>query len=198
MFCDKKLILCVSSFATHVVASSSRRARRACLNNTPCSYEMLLVCAAKTAASALRLPRGPAGNAPLLSSGALETTAYAYSLIQSRSTRRKGSFGTSRDVRCVCKVRSPCCVGRGIFILSFMTKGGGVNDFVGFFVRSGGVTCWDACSATRRHTFEETPSFLSLFRNHVVRKRQKCPERLFFAEDLNSSPLRPRQPTTTR
>lgn len=67
---------------------------------------MLLVCAAKTAASALRLPRGPAGNAPLISSGALETTAYAYSLIQSRSNRRKGSFGTSRGVRCVCKVRT--------------------------------------------------------------------------------------------
>lgn len=66
---------------------------------------MLLVCAAKTAASALRLPRGPAGNASLLSSGAIETTAYAYSLIQSRSNRRKGSFGTSKGVRCVCKVR---------------------------------------------------------------------------------------------
>lgn len=65
---------------------------------------MLLVCAAKTAASALRLPRGPAGNASLLSNGALETTAYAYSLIQSRSNRRKGSFGTSTGVRCVCKV----------------------------------------------------------------------------------------------
>ncbi|CAM9515258.1 unnamed protein product [Ectocarpus fasciculatus] len=69
-------------------------------------YEMLLVCAAKTATSALRLPRGPAGNASLLSNGALETTAYAYSLIQSRSNRRKGSFGTSRGVRCVCKVRA--------------------------------------------------------------------------------------------
>ncbi|CAN0157920.1 unnamed protein product [Ectocarpus sp. 12 AP-2014] len=67
-------------------------------------YEMLLVCAAKTATSALRLPRGPAGNASLLSNGALETTAYAYSLIQSRSNRRKGSFGTSRGVRCVCKI----------------------------------------------------------------------------------------------
>eukprot|EP00752_Nemacystus_decipiens_P012225 g10838.t1 len=67
-------------------------------------YEMLLVCAAKTAASALRLPRGPAGNAPLLSRGALETTAYAYSLIQSRSNRRKGSFGTSKGVWCVCKI----------------------------------------------------------------------------------------------
>ncbi|CAM9723132.1 unnamed protein product, partial [Scytosiphon promiscuus] len=67
-------------------------------------YEMLLVCAAKTAASALRLPRGPAGNASLLSNGALETTAYAYSLIQSRSNRRKGSFGTSKEVRCVCKI----------------------------------------------------------------------------------------------
>ncbi|CAN0357401.1 unnamed protein product [Ectocarpus sp. 13 AM-2016] len=65
---------------------------------------MLLVCAAKTATSALRLPRGPAGNASLLSNGALETTAYAYSLIQSRSNRRKGSFGTSRGVRCVCKI----------------------------------------------------------------------------------------------
>lgn len=71
----------------------------------PRRYEMLLVCAAKTAASALRLPRGPAGNAPLLSRGALETTAYAYSLIQSRSNRRKGSFGTSKGVRCVCKVQ---------------------------------------------------------------------------------------------
>ncbi|CAM9377315.1 unnamed protein product, partial [Pylaiella littoralis] len=67
-------------------------------------YEMLLVCAAKTAASALRLPRGPAGNASLLSNGALETTAYAYSLIQSRSNRRKGSFGTSKGVRCICKI----------------------------------------------------------------------------------------------
>lgn len=66
---------------------------------------MLLVCAAKTAASALRLPRGPSGNASLLSNGALETTAYAYSLIQSRSNRRKGSFGTSKEVYCVCKVR---------------------------------------------------------------------------------------------
>ncbi|CBJ33900.1 telomerase reverse transcriptase catalytic subunit [Ectocarpus siliculosus] len=66
-------------------------------------YEMLLVCAAKTATSALRLPRGPAGNASLLSNGALETTAYAYSLIQNRSNRRNGSFGTSRGVRCVCK-----------------------------------------------------------------------------------------------
>ncbi|CAN0377907.1 unnamed protein product, partial [Ectocarpus sp. 13 AM-2016] len=36
--------------------------------------EMLLVCAAKTATSALRLPRDPAGNASLLSNGALETT----------------------------------------------------------------------------------------------------------------------------
>lgn len=65
---------------------------------------MLLVCAAKTAASALRLPRGPVGNASLLRNGALETTAYAYSLIQSRSNRRKGGFGTSKGVRCVCKV----------------------------------------------------------------------------------------------
>lgn len=73
-----------------------------------CRYEMFLVCAAKTAASALRLPRGPAGNASLLSSGALETTAYAYSLIQSRSNRRKGGFGTSKRLRCVCKVRL-CC-----------------------------------------------------------------------------------------
>lgn len=72
---------------------------------------MLLVCAAKTAASALRLPRGPAGNASLLSSGAIETTAYAYSLIQSRSNRRKGSFGTSKAVRCVCKVRG---IGRAL------------------------------------------------------------------------------------
>ena len=77
-----------------------------------CRYEMLLVCAAKTAASALRLPRGPAGNAALLSSGALETTAYAYSLIQSRSNRRKGSFGTSKGVRCVCKV---CTYARLVF-----------------------------------------------------------------------------------
>eukprot|EP00904_Undaria_pinnatifida_P007527 jgi/Undpi1/3904/HiC_scaffold_16.g07272.m1 len=68
-------------------------------------YEMLLVCAAKTAASALRLPHGPAGNTSLLSHGALETTAYAYSLIQSRSNRRKGGFGTSAGVQCVCKVR---------------------------------------------------------------------------------------------
>lgn len=67
-------------------------------------YEMLLVCAAKTAASALRLPRGPAGNASLLSNGALETTAYAYSLIQSRSNRRKEGFGTAKGVRCICKV----------------------------------------------------------------------------------------------
>lgn len=67
-------------------------------------YEMLLVCAAKTAASALRLPHGPAGNTSLLSHGALETTAYAYSLIQSRSNRRKGGFGTSAGVQCVCKV----------------------------------------------------------------------------------------------
>lgn len=67
-------------------------------------YEMLLVCAAKTAASALRLPHGPAGNISLLSNGALETTAYAYSLIQSRSNRRKGGFGTSKGLQCVCKV----------------------------------------------------------------------------------------------
>lgn len=67
-------------------------------------YEMLLVCAAKTAASALRLPRGPAGNASLLSNGALETIAYAYSLIQSRSNRRKEGFGTAKGVRCICKV----------------------------------------------------------------------------------------------
>ena len=83
----------------HLKHTRRRRRRR--------RYEMLLVCAAKTAASALRLPRGPAGNAPLLSSGALETTAYAYSLIQSRSNRRKGSFGTSKGVRCVCKARTP-------------------------------------------------------------------------------------------
>lgn len=69
-------------------------------------YEVFLVCAAKTAASALRLPRGPGGNSSLLSRGAREATVYAYNLIQSRSNRRKGNFGTSKEVRCVCKV---CC-----------------------------------------------------------------------------------------
>ena len=73
---------------------------------------MLLVCAAKTAASALRLPHGPAGNTSLLSNGALETTAYAYSLIQSRSNRRKGGFGTSKGLQCVCKVLG--CHGRAV------------------------------------------------------------------------------------
>lgn len=67
-------------------------------------YEMMLVCAAKTAASALRLPRGPGGNGSLLSNGAIDTTSYAYSLIQSRSNRRKGGFGTSKGLQCVCKV----------------------------------------------------------------------------------------------
>lgn len=67
-------------------------------------YEMMLVCAAKTAASALRLPRGPTGNESLVSNGAMETIAYAYSLIQSRSNRRKGGFGTFKGMRCVCKV----------------------------------------------------------------------------------------------
>ncbi|CAM9304167.1 unnamed protein product [Choristocarpus tenellus] len=67
-------------------------------------YEMFLVCAAKTVASALRLPHGPWSNPSLISNGAQETAAYMYSLIQSRSNRRKGGFGVRKDMRCSCKV----------------------------------------------------------------------------------------------
>ncbi|CAM9620539.1 unnamed protein product [Discosporangium mesarthrocarpum] len=78
-------------------------------------FQMFLVCAAKTAALALRLPHGPSSNPSLIADGVMETISYTYSLVQSRSNRRRGGFGVKKNVHCSCKVRRSDVVWLGLY-----------------------------------------------------------------------------------